>query len=303
MKQIFLLLLLINVIFLNAQENDEELKIDGKYYFITTPATIGYLKPYLLKNYNSDLDKNKDATIENETSNLMQKNSEAVEIMRGHIVRIIDLKDDYVYFKYLPFIENTDEQSRENAKPNLRKKYNEYENGKTKIFVLKKSEFLKYTRVYFNRKRGFGVGAYSVPVRWRNSKGVYEFDSNLSVGSNLLYRISMNRKNENSFVDFSTGLSVTKVNLNAVNSDLGKAGTDYENVDVLNPTALTFTLGITLNLAKNINVGSYYGWDFLSTADQKTNWIYNKKPWLGFGVNITFTNDKNDNTSGGGENK
>jgi len=314
MKQTLLFCLLVSILSsinyskIYAQKDNEELKIDGKYYFITTPVSIGYLEPYPLKNYKPDLLKKRDGAkivTPPTTQVATSRNNMPVEIIKGHIVRIVDIEGDWVFFKYLPFDKGTSQQStnsEENEKLDFWKQYNEYDNGKIKIFRLGKIEFLKYTKPFFDRKRGFGVGAYSVPIRWRNSKGIYEFDSNLSIGSSLLYRISLNRKSEHSFVDFSTGLSITKVNLNSINSDLGKEETDYANIDVLNPTALTFTLGITMNLAKNINVGSYYGWDFLSTADQKTNWIYNKKPWLGFGVNISFNNDKNDNTSDDGEN-
>lgn len=38
-------------------------------------------------------------------------------------------------------------------------------------------------------------------------------------------------------------------------------------------------------------MGIYIGWDHLSSADNKAKWIYNKKPWLGIGVNVAFSKE------------
>jgi len=43
------------------------------------------------------------------------------------------------------------------------------------------------------------------------------------------------------------------------------------------------------------------GWDHLSSADNKADWRYNRKPWLGLGINVSFS--EADKSGGSGNNK
>ena len=170
-------------------------------------------------------------------------------------------------------------------------------------FSLSNEIFEKYTSTYYNRFRGFKIGTFSVPVRLRSSKDNFEFDANVSIGASLFARWSLNRYSEELYFDLSFGISLTKVNLNSSNSILGSENTDFAEIDVLSPSAMTYSFGLTFNLAKNVNIGTYYGWDFLSSADQKAGWIYNKKPWIGVGFNVVIADKADASSSDRGTNE
>ena len=201
-------------------------------------------------------------------------------------IKILYTEDNRVFFKFLKFDSKADMLA-----------YNKDSNGEQRIFSMSKLDFENLTKPYYNKFRGFKYGAYTVPIRLRSSNDVFEFDSNLSLGANILGRIGLNRFKENAFIDLSFGISVTKVNLNKENSILGTVGSDFEKIDVLSPAALTVSLGLLINLAENVNIGAYLGWDRLSTADNKTQWIYNNKPWTGIGLNISFNGKAQANNS------
>tara|TARA_R110002126_G_scaffold290496_1_gene447568 strand:+ start:3453 stop:4247 length:795 start_codon:yes stop_codon:yes gene_type:complete len=201
-------------------------------------------------------------------------------------IKILYSEGDRVFFKFLKFKSDADILA-----------YNEDSSGEKRVFSLSKLDFENLTKPYYNKFRGFKYGAYTVPIRLRSRNDVFEFDSNLSLGANILGRIGLNRFKENSFIDLSFGISITKVNLNKENSILGKVGSDFENIDVLSPAALTVSLGILVNLAENVNIGAYLGWDRLSTADNRTQWIYNDRPWTGIGLNISFSGKAQANNS------
>ena len=179
--------------------------------------------------------------------------------------------------------------------------YNFRKDGKTKAYKMSKLDFLEITKPFYRRFRGFRFGAYTVPIRLRtattDSLGTknFEFNSNLSLGANIIGRFSPFRKQEHLYADLSLGVGITKVDLNSSNSDLGEG--IYDSIEVLSPSAFTVTGGALFNLAKNVNFGLYLGWDFLSSADQKTKWVHNKKPWLGIGINISLVGEGNKNNA------
>lgn len=218
----------------------------------------------------------------NESDNLPT----GAEIKYQNQVKVLYSENDRVFFKYLVFPDDADKAI-----------FNYDSNNKERTFSMSKDDFNNLTNTYFNKFRGFKYGAYTVPIRLRNSKGIFEFDSNLSLGANVLSRLSLNRFKEHLFIDLSFGIGLTKVNLNKENSNLGVEGSDFENIDVLSPTAFTLSFGLLLNLAENVNIGAYCGLDRLSTADNKAGWIYNKKPWLGIGVNVSFSGKANNSNS------
>ena len=153
-----------------------------------------------------------------------------------------------------------------------------------------RDDFETYSKRYLNSFRGWYSGIYTVPIRVRKNDDVFEFDNNVSLGTNIIARFG-NRKKEHEYVDFSFGISLTKVNLNQENSDLGLENSIFSDVEILSPTALTASLGMVLNFTEGVNMGIYIGWDHLSSADNKAKWIYNKKPWLGIGVNVAFSKE------------
>lgn len=225
------------------------------------------------KNYffNSSLNRNE---MQNKTD-LIDGEEELPPVIQGYEVHVLEVTSDEVFFKYLKFKDE-----------DLKEKYNG-EEDEEKIFSMSKDYFESKTEILYDRFRGFKYGAYSVPIRIRNSNANFEFDSNLSLGANIISRWGL-RKYEHFYVDFSLGISLTKVNLNEDNSNLGMEGTKFEDIKTLSPAALTVSIGTLFNLAENVNTGIYYGWDFISSSDQKAEWIYNKKPWLGIGINVAF---------------
>lgn len=266
----FLAILMFGVSNVSSQEKESSLEIGNNYYFKSTlGAEMSGDKLKLFKSPTLPKD---------------------VEIKPKAQIKIVNVEDDKVYFKYLQY----------KTKPNI-DLYNVDSTGKTKIFYLDKSDFEKLTETSYNRFRGFKYGGYTVPIRLRNSSDSFEFDANLSLGANIVGRFG-SRFNENLFVDLSFGVGLTKVNLNKENSILGTAGTDFADIDVLSPSAFTVSFGALFNLAKNVNLGAYWGWDTLSSADNKAKWIFNKKPWLGIGLNVAFSGDAN-KSDGNGKNQ
>lgn len=229
------------------------------------------------------------------------------EIKKRAKINVSDVTDNKVYFTYLKYKNDT------SSATNNYKTYNTCEetdsNGEktqtTPVFSLSKSDFKKFTSTYYNPFRGFRAGAYSVPIRLRIFEDEdFEFEGNLSLGANVSGRVGFSRYKEHLFTDISVGVSITKVNLNADNSRLGTTGIDensgeafnFEGTDTSSPAAITFSTGLLFNLAKNVNIGSYLGWDFISSSDNKAKWIYNGVPWVGVGINVSFGDaQKSDN--------
>ena len=202
------------------------------------------------------------------------------EIIRKHIVQIVSFDSKTVSYRYLTF---------KNDK--LKSTYN----NDDEIFEMSIEDFTYYTSKYLTRFRNWKVGAYTVPIRIRSKGNNFEFESNLSLGANITKGINFSRYGDYGYADFSFGISLTKVNLNENNSDLETVNPD---LNTLSQSALTTSFGLTVHLDKNVNFGIFYGWDFLEGSDQeKLKWIHNKKPWLGFGINVSFNANDSSNTS------
>jgi hypothetical protein len=89
-----------------------------------------------------------------------------------------------------------------------------------------------------------------------------------------------------SFFDASIGVGLTKINLTEKNSEVDKNRT---------ASAFTLTLGGVIKPKPMINAGLFIGWDFLGANDRDVNWKYNKKMWIGLGINISLVEVKTDN--------
>jgi len=194
-----------------------------------------------------------------------------------HRVRVVDVVNGKVYFTYHIFKDSTKMEI-----------YNFDSSEQKFVFEMSVTDFERLTSTYYNCFRGFRFGAFSVPLRIRSNDGDLEFDANLSLGTNLIGRVSLSRYTEHYYVDLSLGLGLTKVNLNNENSLAGVAGTAFENINILSPTAFTYSFGALFNLAEGVNIGAYIGWDIISSTDNKAEWVFNNKRWLGVGINIAF---------------
>lgn len=203
-----------------------------------------------------------------------------LEIKKKHIIQIVNFDSKKVSYRYLTFSDDK-----------LKKLYNE----DNETLTMSIEDFSFYTNKYLSRFREWKVGAYTVPIRIRSKNENFEFESNLSLGANIAKGINISRYGDLGYVEISFGISLTKVNLTEDNSAIKTVNPD---LNTLSQSALTTSFGLAIHLAKNVNFGLFYGWDFLEGSDQeKLKWIHNKKPWLGFGINISFNSNDSSNVS------
>ena len=211
----------------------------------------------------------------NETNKLFVNtftNSTSAEVKKFHQIIVKSIKDDIVEYTYLNF---TNEKNS--------KIYNGI------IYKLPLADFEKYTNLYYGRWRKFQVGAYTIPFRIRSKNKNFEFESNLSLGANIIKGVNISRFYEKGHVDFSAGIALTKIDLNEDNSSIKDID---DELNTLSESALTFSLGVTINFNEYANFGIFYGWDFLDGNSQESvKWIHNKKPWIGFGINVSFNSN------------
>ena len=92
---------------------------------------------------------------------------------KGHKVETlrIDSINDVVYYKYWPFSKDSPSDSLYGGK----------------VFSLSTRDFAQFTEPLYKRYKGAGVGAYSVPFRLRGIGGEFDFESSLSLQSNLVF--------------------------------------------------------------------------------------------------------------------
>ena len=260
----------------------QDLEIGDNYYFIATGGA-----PY-------EGDRN--------TKPLPSAPSTVVQIKANHRIEISYITEERVFFRYLNFSDETQQRLyniAESSEPGP---------GITRIYHLPREEFLAITRPLYDLNRGFLFGPYTVPIRIRTNKSTstdddkFEFESNLLLGANVIYRQGLFRKREFPYIDFSLGIGLTKVNLNPENSILKDENGAFEEVEALSPSAFTYSLGALFHLGESVNAGIYFGKDRLSSADQETEWVYNQKTWFGIGINVALGNKSNINNSPNVEN-
>ncbi len=182
-------------------------------------------------------------------------------ITKNHVITVLKEDSTFVYFKYWNFKDSASII-----------KYNS-----NKIFTIPRTEFIQLANPRYGKYKGANVGAYVVPFRLRGiGKGDFDFESSLSLSANMIFGFGSIYKKESIF-DASFGVGLTKVNLTEKNSIVEKNRT---------ASAFTLSLGGVIKPGKNINGGVFIGWDFLGASDKDVAWVYNKKMWLGLGINI-----------------
>ena len=129
---------------------------------------------------------------------------------------------------------------------------------------------------------GETFGTVSIPFKLR--LGDNDFETNANIGVNFGVRYRLNRKLEDRWIlQPNIGIGLADIPLNSSNSEV-------ENTE--NRTALSYSLGLMLNVTKNTNIGFFLGVDRLNKANQTINWKYQGKGWLGIGINIGFNESK-----------
>lgn len=263
----FTLLLLISISVSNAQSKID-LEIGGNYLFIDSYSELKIENEKVSAYKSYKLYEPNDGKATDDTTNS--------PIKADYVVRIVDIDDGQVYFKYWVFEEDDD----------LEKNYNS-----GKIFSLSMEDFSRITTKRYNRWRDWSVKSFSVPIRLRGADNDFEFETNLSLGTSITTGWNYNIKRDDRFLDFSLGLGITKVNVNPHNSEKLTVGDEVQT-----PTAFTIAAGVVWHFS-GVNAGVFFGWDKLSGLDQsRYGWIHNKKPWLGLGINIGLGNNETKNT-------
>lgn len=185
------------------------------------------------------------------------------KIKAGHKIRVIDVNDNYITYRYLNFKDSLNVIL-----------FND------KSFNLPKSNFEDYTIQIYRIYKGANIGAYSVPFRLRGISNNFDFEPTLSLQANVVFGLGR-KTSPNSWLDFSFGLGVTGVTINELNSNLTEGQRSG--------SAFTPSLGAVVKFSPQANIGLFVGKDFLSRKDKNVEWDYDKKTWLGIGVNVSFT--------------
>lgn len=153
-----------------------------------------------------------------------------------------------------------------------------------KIFSMPYKKFMDITAPLYKRYKGCQVGVYTVPFRLRGTGKDFDFESSLSLQSNIVFGLGTLKK-PTSWVDLSGGIGLTGISLNSNNSDV------LENRTA---TAITASLGAVFKFNRWANIGLFGGWDWLGAKDRGVNWKYNGDFWIGIGINISFNSIETD---------
>ncbi|MBL7885176.1 MAG: hypothetical protein JNJ52_00380 [Flavobacterium sp.] len=233
----------------------EEIKVNGNYYFkYNTEKKNTELNEILIRNTNKDNNTNQDTSDTNK--------SKDTYIVKTGSIKVISVKDNKVTYYYLSDKSDT-----------------------KKAYEISKDEFEKMMSIYYNRLE-WKVGFFAVPFKLRFND--FEFESDISLGTNLSFKYRFNRTREDGFaLEPLFGLGITKVNLDEYNSKIESPGST---------SAFTINSGLLIHVNGKINFGLFYGGDFLAKKDNSQyDWKHNGNGWLGVGLNITFSEtNKND---------
>ncbi|GGH36625.1 hypothetical protein GCM10007423_29050 [Dyadobacter endophyticus] len=190
------------------------------------------------------------------------------------LVQVVDEKD--VQYSYLTYPDSNSDNF---------KMYNEG----SPLFRMTLQDFKKYARPVYRNYKGATVGLYTVPFRLRGKGDTFDFESSLALQANLVFGLGSSKSKE-SWLDASVGLGLSSINLDSLNSDVTQGRT---------ASALTISLGTVIKLNRFANFGIFIGKDFLNARDRSTAWIFNKKTWVGLGINISFNDIATDKTNTG----
>lgn len=190
------------------------------------------------------------------------------------LVQMVD--PDSVRYSYLTYSDSSSEN------------FEMYNKGRP-LFEMTLKDFKKYAQPVYQYYKGVTVGLYSVPFRLRGKGDTFDFESSLALQANLVFGFGNSRSKESLF-DASVGLGLSSINLDSLNSDVTEGRT---------ASALTISLGAVVKLNRFANLGIFVGKDFLNARDRSTKWIFNKKTWVGLGINISFNEIATNKTNTG----
>lgn len=180
------------------------------------------------------------------------------------------IEGDTVFFKFWDFDDKT-----------LNDKINGIDNEV--IYQLSKSDFERLTKSYYDRLE-WRSGVYTVPFKLRLSD--FDFDANVNLGVNIGAKIRWKRERKDGFaLEPIFGFGLASIKLDEANSKVETP---------TNISAFSTNFGLLIHINSDINLGLVVGHDFISSHDQQKNdWKYNGKGWLGIGINIAFSKGTN----------
>ncbi|WP_456441194.1 hypothetical protein [Psychroserpens sp.] len=197
-----------------------------------------------------------------------------VESLNNQRFKVIGKDKEYFYIRIFDYRNNKNENN------NNQLKY--VKDGTNKYFRVKKEFFENSTDKIYPIYAGENFGVVSIPFKIR--LGNDDFETNINIGLNLGLKYRLNRKVEDRWIlQPNIGIGLSDIPLNERNSNVEEAE---------NRTAMSLSMGLLLNISKDVNLGVFYGFDRLNKANQSVNWKYQNKGWLGFGINIGFASNK-----------
>jgi len=210
------------------------------------------------------------------------------QFKKGHRVVVTDSSDGIIFFKYLEFSKsessfelNNKYYLEESIQVEDSKKEINLSTKKAHFFKMNTDDFNKFTTKYYPRFKGVIAGVFTVPFKIRLND--FDFEQNVNIGMNLGFPFRINRLKDDKWLLTPTlGIGLSTVNLNPENSDL-ISGSESENRTA---SALTLSTGLMIQFSSTINLGFQLGFDYLSNNDKDVRWKYDRKPWLGIGLNI-----------------
>jgi hypothetical protein len=147
----------------------------------------------------------------------------------------------------------------------------------TQYFLLNQSDFAGICSP-FTPKSIFSItlGTFTTPFKFRPTKSI--FTNSLSLGAAAYFNWAIGTNNS---IGFVAGISATSVTLDSL-STKGTIRTDTER------PALTPSLSFVYTY-KMINFTLGTGIDYVNkTSVVERSWIFNGKPWIGFGIGISL---------------
>jgi hypothetical protein len=155
-----------------------------------------------------------------------------------------------------------------------------------KYFLLPKTDFTASCSDNIDASKwGLNYGVLAIPFKFRPTKTL--FTNNLNLGSSIYLQYQNNKNWSNGFV---LGISLSSVTLDS----LSTKGTIKTNSD---RPAFTPSLSYVVSF-KNISFTAGLGLDVINkTSVTEKSWIFNGKPWIGFGIGINLFSSNNNGTT------
>jgi hypothetical protein len=244
-------IIIIAIFIIVTSSKAQEIKIHGNYY----------------------LNNSLDLSVQNFKSSLAEESSYIDSVNNSnYILSVQRIDNGRVYFKFWGF-KTKNESNKKNAAIN----------GKDNnvIYNMSENDFKLATSMYYDRYE-WKVGTFYVPFKLRFNS--FSFDSNANIGTNVSCKIRWNRRKENGFaIEPLIGIGLTSISL----KDSTNSASTPSNL-----MAFSWNAGVLWHITDKINIGTIIGLDCLSGNDQqKYHWKYNARPWLGLGINVTFSSE------------